>query len=426
MERQYRYEDRGMDKVMATSPLLAKVARGAHLPASRHHGAVTADGFLEDALELSEHSDSPRDAKGTIAVHEQQAMPTSHNTAESSVQTPDFDTADRAEKGASLPPVHSARSVEEQTKVEEKPGDDRLKAFVRDAGTPYLLTKEGGNGVARVSQFAAEKGPVVSVPAPTANEPETAGGETSAPESRPAEDKRIGPAEKHFRALQAGDFQAGHEKRREKGDVLKALFPAPHTEPKNDGRLSHKRTRGKDTDMLRREGEQDESREQIDTGALPSRNSQDTSPEGIKGIKGPREDYPQNEDHGDTVMPTNPVKPEKPAHGTEEVRLDHPFPLRLRSGQTPGEVFESSDGKTGVVGAIAARPVLKSDVFAPPRQALPQEMPVRREGRVKIGKINILVKGRDRAGNEGIWPEAPSYADHLITEDWEWSCRYGR
>jgi len=400
---------------MATSPLLAKVVRGAHLPAGRHNGAVTAAGLFEDA---GDHSERPVDevvVSGEYAVSNRNDIP----IPKSGVPAPDARiadrAADRAEEGGPLSRVHSAQSVAETTKVEVKPGDDQLQAFVRAAETRPLLAKGEGDDVAPASRFAGEKEPGIGAPEPARIESETAGGEIPVRVSRPDEDRRAGPAENRLRSLQAGDFRSGHEKRRERGDALKALFPAQSTEPGRDGLFSIAGEGGKDTGMSRREGEQDEYGGHVNAGALPPRNSRGASPEGITD---PREDRPRSEDHGETVIPTGPARRNKPAQGTMETPLDHPFPK--------GDVLESSDGKAGVGGAIPIRPVLKSDVFAPPRQALPQEMPLRREGRVKIGNINILVKGRDRAGKEEIWPEAPAYADHMITEDWEWSCRYGR
>lgn len=46
-------------------------------------------------------------------------------------------------------------------------------------------------------------------------------------------------------------------------------------------------------------------------------------------------------------------------------------------------------------------------------------------GKVKIGNINISIKGKQKTENEE-WPEAPQYKNHVITEDWEWSCHYCR
>jgi hypothetical protein len=48
-----------------------------------------------------------------------------------------------------------------------------------------------------------------------------------------------------------------------------------------------------------------------------------------------------------------------------------------------------------------------------------------KQKRLHIGAININVKAKERKVEE-TWPEAPRYADHVITDDWDWSCRYGR
>lgn len=45
-------------------------------------------------------------------------------------------------------------------------------------------------------------------------------------------------------------------------------------------------------------------------------------------------------------------------------------------------------------------------------------------GKVKINNINISVRQRER--QETTFSSAPQYADHIITESWEWSCRYGK
>jgi hypothetical protein len=382
------HEERGMDGIMATSPLLAKVARGAYLSDGGHGGAAVAADFFED---VSDHSKRPEDA---VTTSGNDAVQNLHDIPERGVPEPGADISDRTEESGSLPAVHAAPSVEEEIKVETKPGDDRLKGFVPPS-----------------SQFIGEKVQGIGVPVPGGNESETAGGEIFVQGSRPTEDRGAGP----LQTVQAGDFRSWHEKRREKGKALKALFPAQSPEPENDGRLSVMIARGKDAGMPRREGEQDEYGGPIDAGALLSRKSLNASPDRIKGL---REGHLRKEDPVETVMPTSPSEPDKATQRTMEIPLDSPF------SRTDG--FEPSAGKAGLAGAIVKRPVLKSDFFAPPREASTQEMPVRREGRVKIGKINILVKGRDRTENGGAWPEAPAYADHLITEDWEWSCRYGR
>ncbi|MBI4650377.1 hypothetical protein HY745_03645 [Candidatus Desantisbacteria bacterium] len=43
---------------------------------------------------------------------------------------------------------------------------------------------------------------------------------------------------------------------------------------------------------------------------------------------------------------------------------------------------------------------------------------------VKIGQININIKSREKIKEE--WPETPSYTDHIITEDWRWSCLFNK
>jgi hypothetical protein len=447
------HEDREMDRIMATSPLLAKVARGAHLSVGGYGGAAVAADFFED---VSDRSKRPEDA---VAASGNEAVPNLHDIPGIGVPEPEADISDRTEEGGFLPAVHAAPSVEQEMMAETKPGDDRLKGFVPPAsqltgekvpgiGVPEPeadisdRTEESGflpavhaapsveeeikverkpgddrlkGFVPPASQLTGEKVPGIGVPEPEGNEFETAGGEIFVQGSGPSEDQGASPTKNRLQTLQAADFRSRHEKRREKGKALKPLFPAHSPEPENDGRLSVMIARGKDAGMLPREGEQDEYGGPIDTGALLSRKSLNTPPDRIKGF---REDHLRKEDPVETVMPTSPLEPDKETRRTMENPLDSPF--------SRNDGFEPSAGKAGLAGAIVKRPVLKRDFFAPPREASMQEMPVRREGRVKIGKINILVKGREKTENEGAWPEAPAYTDHLITEDWEWSCRYGR
>ncbi len=76
-------------------------------------------------------------------------------------------------------------------------------------------------------------------------------------------------------------------------------------------------------------------------------------------------------------------------------------------------------------------PVIKKPIFKNhmpiDRKDTPiiKEIPKHQKGNVRIGKINIHIKGREKAEEEQ-WPEAPDYTDHVVTEDWEWSCLYRR
>ena len=45
-------------------------------------------------------------------------------------------------------------------------------------------------------------------------------------------------------------------------------------------------------------------------------------------------------------------------------------------------------------------------------------------GGVSVGRINIQVRSRRPAEED--WPAPPRYTSHSITEDWEWSCHYGK
>jgi len=102
------HEDRGMDRIRVTSPLLAKVARGAYLSAGGHGGAAVAADFFED---VSDHSKRPGDA---VAVSGNDAVPNLHDIPESRVLEPGADISDRMEEGGSLPAIQAAQSVEER------------------------------------------------------------------------------------------------------------------------------------------------------------------------------------------------------------------------------------------------------------------------------------------------------------------------
>lgn len=130
-----------------------------------------------------------------------------------------------------------------------------------------------------------------------------------------------------------------------------------------------------------------------------------------------------------------------------------PFPAPLKQRTTPDESAQETSGRPagGVVraegdevlpasrearpeGTPAIRrspaqprhPALGGAPGEPPRAPLRSEAsPGTRTAKVRIGSINIHVTGRQRSEPEE-WAEAPVYSDHLITEDWEWSCHYGR
>jgi hypothetical protein len=98
------------------------------------------------------------------------------------------------------------------------------------------------------------------------------------------------------------------------------------------------------------------------------------------------------------------------------------------------EVDSPLNEKPGPPATETLRSIL-SDVFPgpfvrnePPLDAsvpAPDVTPGPGKGTVRIGPINIHVKGREEPREEN-WPSAPTYTDHVITEDWEWACRYGR
>jgi hypothetical protein len=74
---------------------------------------------------------------------------------------------------------------------------------------------------------------------------------------------------------------------------------------------------------------------------------------------------------------------------------------------------------------VLRKPAFKNEMPAEKKdQPLIKDQQRENKG-VRIGKINIHFKGKDKAEKEELWPDV-SYSDHLITEDWEWSCRYGR
>lgn len=65
--------------------------------------------------------------------------------------------------------------------------------------------------------------------------------------------------------------------------------------------------------------------------------------------------------------------------------------------------------------------VIKNNLNSP---AVPKKNQKKRAGKVTIGRINIHVRGKLRTEEE--WPAPPQYSPHEITEDWEWSCLYGK
>lgn len=74
---------------------------------------------------------------------------------------------------------------------------------------------------------------------------------------------------------------------------------------------------------------------------------------------------------------------------------------------------------------VLGKPAFKNEMPAEKKDQPPIKDRQRQNRGVSIGKINIHFKGKDKTEKEEFQPDV-SYSDHLITEDWEWSCRYGR
>lgn len=73
---------------------------------------------------------------------------------------------------------------------------------------------------------------------------------------------------------------------------------------------------------------------------------------------------------------------------------------------------------------IIKRPVWKDSSFVDKQGVAALEKTSHpRKGSLKVGRINIHVKGPEKAVEE-VWPEAPEYSDHILTQEWEWSCLY--
>ncbi len=82
------------------------------------------------------------------------------------------------------------------------------------------------------------------------------------------------------------------------------------------------------------------------------------------------------------------------------------------AGSSASQVINRLQNKNAAARQISSPAAVSKDV-------LPAKT-----GGVSVGRINIQVRGKRQAEDD--WPAPPRYSSHTITEDWEWSCHYGK
>jgi len=212
------------------------------------------------------------------------------------------------------------------------------------------------------------------------------------------------PGESRLPLWQGRDFRQGNEnmkrEKRDTNDALKVIFP-------QENRV------------------QEKSRTPLADG----KGKYSDDPGKGKTIKSDNNDIPKLAITQGQHINTQPI--DKNDHGT----APHLQENRKESKKTAPIVEPSHHGQDerspislslDAGGPTLNKPVLRDAYPSRNREVLRKQPSARQHGTVKIGNIHINIKGRNKTENEVVWPEAPSYVDHAIAEDWEWSCRYGR
>jgi hypothetical protein len=134
----------------------------------------------------------------------------------------------------------------------------------------------------------------------------------------------------------------------------------------------------------------------------------------------------------EAVSPTEKVSP----HGEETIPVNESTSLSVAREIRKDRVREISaiadtEQKLNTIGDYIGTNMLKANspakagILQP--EAVHNKIPEIKEKAksVHIGAINIQIKERE-AGVQESWPEPPHYTNHVITEDWDWSCQYGK
>jgi hypothetical protein len=95
------------------------------------------------------------------------------------------------------------------------------------------------------------------------------------------------------------------------------------------------------------------------------------------------------------------------------------------AGSSASQVINRLQNKNAAARQISSpAEAAKTDNHRPAPAAVSKDVLPAKTGGVSVGRINIQVRGKRQAEDD--WPAPPRYSSHTITEDWEWSCHYGK
>jgi hypothetical protein len=435
----HKSEDGGT--VRTTTPLLEKVARGAHLPARENSNTAAYD-FTAQAMDPAGFSDR---LEQTTALSGEHADLKHDDFAENSTNTSNAGVGASLIAGIPVEARHALHGAERQNDTERRKEEfpsaaadnnfDHTKGSVIDEqhskaelksvgsvnGDPAPReTKEierkgletnqaGSRQMAAENEWSIKEAFLI---ARQDGEPEEKGFLTPQDhdfrsehdETRLIARQAGAPGEKRIPTLQGRDFRQGFEKlkreKRDTNDALKAIFPREN--------LAQAQEKDKQfpAERIMKHAENEEKVKTIPAADIDRHN--------YSIAREPRDNEP----------PLKTITSGEALPRQEKQReRNKTFPIAEKA--TYGQ-DKSIGAALDVDSPASNKPVIR-DAYPTRNQELPVKQPsTRQQGTVRIGNINIHIKGRDKTEREAAWPEAPSYVDHAITEDWEWSCRYGR
>jgi hypothetical protein len=101
------------------------------------------------------------------------------------------------------------------------------------------------------------------------------------------------------------------------------------------------------------------------------------------------------------------------------------LPAVETAGSSASQVINRLQNKNAAARQISSpAEAAKTDNHRPAPAAVSKDVLPAKTGGVSVGRINIQVRGKRQAEDD--WPAPPRYSSHTITEDWEWSCHYGK
>ncbi len=398
---------RSKGKTGAPMRLLAKVARGAYLAPSgtmsAYHGAD--DSLSEEDQGGLEWPAASGGAGAGPAVSDP-GMPDRVRFAEG----PGTVARREPDGPAQTLPGRSQRELD----VARRPQPPAQENVVgRDgSATPEILTRESVTVPEGDSRNYKGRTAVAETHFEDAMAPERK--RTEAPDDlvAAADDSRHGAGNGIVHHFSAGEFQSGPQ--RESRAALKPLFAAAGTAGMPHGEAGTGRS-----GEFRNKHAPEPVAETKPAAGKTSRGDHAESPGRLQG----RGRTPEAEAAAPLARESAPVRNMDLEVGDRRPKEEASDAQRA----LPGTPVAPRAPETPVQKAVPLAPLKSSDLRAPHAGEAPAkaEAPRRQSGGVKIGRVNINIRGKERPQAEP-WPEAPQYADHMITDDWEWSCRYGR